>query len=487
MKTFRILILIAVVVIFLYACAALTTSRVYFESDLTCVIGRMNYLTFTFKDEFGNPIANQPAQLTLMGKTYIATTDDYGRATFSILATKNFEGTHTATASLVYNPSISISVTLSFVRPNWLVLIWFGADNDLDDYALSDLQELETVGYNQNFSAVVMLDRPIGKQDGTYVLSSNGSRVLIDPYTDPYDGIDSGSGDFLEEWLTKQLKNFVANRYALIIWNHGNAWIDDGKEQFKPKAISYDGPQNNALTTSELADAIRNALSKVGLQKLDVLGFDACLMGSFEVLYEVKDLAKYAVASSFSEPAYGWDYTFLGGISSSTDSFEFSKRIVDFYREFAKRRSDYQTYVGIGLSLAVYDLEKADDLNNVLNNLAAALMNHTGVVRDLNYSNVVTYVDNLLFDMKQLCETWSDNFNDLEIKAKINSVIEKIENFVVYYYAEKKVDNSVRQIYHPLSIFFTTNPTLFSKYQTDYMALSFSQSNWFNLIASLCN
>ncbi len=455
MKALKVAIFITIVVLLLYACTAPTTSRIYFESDRICVIGRLNYLTFTFKDAFNKPIVNQPAQLTLMGETYIATTDDYGKATFSILATKNFEGSHTATASLVYDPSISTSVTLSFVRPSWLVLLWFGADNNLDNNALMDLQELNVAGHNQNFSAVVMFDRPEKEHDGMYVLASNGSLVLIDRYSDAYDGIDSGSGDSLEVWLTSQLKNFVANKYALIIWNHGNAWIGD--HQYITKAISFDDSQGNALAIAELAKAIKNALSEAGLQKLDVLGFDACLMGSFEVLYEVKDLAEYAVASSFSEPGYGWDYTFLEEVSSTTDEFEFSKKIVDFYREYA-RRNDYQTYLTIGLSLAVYDLEKASDLYDALDNLASVFNNNDIIsqIRDLNYSDVVAYYaiedyDKILLDLKNLCEVWKQTFNNDEI----NRVISGVVGFVTYYYAEKNISGSVRQINHPLSIFFT--------------------------------
>ena len=41
---------------------------------------------------------------------------------------------------------------------------------------------------------------------------------------------------------------------------------------------------------------------------LDVVGFDACLMGMIEVAWALKDDADYFVASQASEPGDGWDY-----------------------------------------------------------------------------------------------------------------------------------------------------------------------------------
>jgi hypothetical protein len=67
---------------------------------------------------------------------------------------------------------------------------------------------------------------------------------------------------------------------------------------------------------------------KTGIQKFDIIGFDACLMGSLEVLSMTAPYADYAVLSQETEPSMGWAYTaFLKKLTSNPkiDPAELSK------------------------------------------------------------------------------------------------------------------------------------------------------------------
>lgn len=44
------------------------------------------------------------------------------------------------------------------------------------------------------------------------------------------------------------------------------------------------------------------------LLKFSVLGFDACLMASFDVLEAVSPYAHFVIASEDNEPGHGWNY-----------------------------------------------------------------------------------------------------------------------------------------------------------------------------------
>ena len=71
-------------------------------------------------------------------------------------------------------------------------------------------------------------------------------------------------------------------------------------------------------------------------KKLEMIGFDACLMSSVEVASLLSNYAKYMVASQEVEPGYGWDYRFLGDLKSNTSTVDFGMLVVDYYEKYYK-------------------------------------------------------------------------------------------------------------------------------------------------------
>jgi len=63
-----------------------------------------------------------------------------------------------------------------------------------------------------------------------------------------------------------------------------------------------------AQTTSAKA-ALRQAMGAAGVQQLDVLGFDACIMGTYSVFGQFADLTRWMMASESTEPKHGWDFS----------------------------------------------------------------------------------------------------------------------------------------------------------------------------------
>ena len=74
------------------------------------------------------------------------------------------------------------------------------------------------------------------------------------------------------------------------------------------RGIGYDDTSSDFLDNSELQRAIDAGLLLSGVDKLTLLGFDACLMSMLEVAYQVKDLAEVMVSSQETEPGEGWPY-----------------------------------------------------------------------------------------------------------------------------------------------------------------------------------
>ena len=97
--------------------------------------------------------------------------------------------------------------------------------------------------------------------------------------------------DFLKE-AKKQSSGY--ERTMLINWDQGADYIGFGSDSnFKESVLSLD----------DMSQALKKSNSKY-----DVIGFDACLMGSIEVARAVEDYADYLLASEELEPSHGWQY-----------------------------------------------------------------------------------------------------------------------------------------------------------------------------------
>ena len=69
--------------------------------------------------------------------------------------------------------------------------------------------------------------------------------------------------------------------------------------------------------------------------KIDVLGFDACFMGMFEIVYQLRNQAKVVVASQHLEPARGWDYRrILEELDVSGTAVNMGKKFIAFHDEY---------------------------------------------------------------------------------------------------------------------------------------------------------
>ena len=136
---------------------------------------------------------------------------------------------------------------------------------------------------------------------------------------------DAGEGTMLDEdevtdFCSWAAKEYPADRYILIFWDHGGGTIG---------GFGYDEnyPDAPAFTLSQLRKAI-----KASGVAFDMVGFDACLMATVECAWAMEPVADYLVASEQTEPGDGWSWTgFLNQLGSdpSTATTDLGKTIID--------------------------------------------------------------------------------------------------------------------------------------------------------------
>jgi hypothetical protein len=138
--------------------------------------------------------------------------------------------------------------------------------------------------------------------------------------------VDSGAPETLADFLIWAISSFPAKKHALILSDHGAGWMG-GWNDNAPN-------EGSALSVNEIDQALAVALAETGLDRLEFIGFDACLMSQVEALSGVAPHARYAVASEEVEPAMGWAYAqFLGRLANKPQQSgaELAKNIVNSY------------------------------------------------------------------------------------------------------------------------------------------------------------
>ncbi|MEA5016042.1 MAG: clostripain-related cysteine peptidase [Candidatus Limiplasma sp.] len=171
-----------------------------------------------------------------------------------------------------------------------------------------------------------------------------------------------GSQAVLEDFLRFGIQNYPADRYGLVFWDHGAG---------PALGICHDEITGDSLDMREVYGALESASKTRGYRKFAFVGFDACLMASYEVACHLAPFADYMIASEELEPGTGWNYSdWLPKLSANPgiDIRELGPVIVDgFIRaSVAQNPSEYAT-------LSLTDLSKLGPLQKAMEGLAASL------------------------------------------------------------------------------------------------------------------
>ncbi len=283
-------------------------------------------------------------------------------------------------------------------KKKWTVMVFLNAANNLEPAGIEDVNEMEKVGSTRDMNLVVELVRYHGIEKKP---KSNGG-YFMNPYqereTQFYFGLDNDPGnaryyvlkdddmvrvqsvvkanagpadggrkESLADFGKWAVEHYPAENYALVIWNHGAGW----------SGVSYDDNSKHGMDLPQVREGIEQIVSKLdnGKKKIDILDFDACLMATAEVGYELKDVVDYLVASQETEPGDGMPYDeylqFLVKYPESTP-LSFAKSMVENYvKSYAPKGS--QTFGDMSMfaeTKSAIRLDRMGDLRTAVENLA---------------------------------------------------------------------------------------------------------------------
>lgn len=104
----------------------------------------------------------------------------------------------------------------------------------------------------------------------------------------------------MEEVFVDMQTAAPSDSYGLILGSHATGWIKSTSVPTK----AFGDDNGYQIDIPDLANVLKNSFS----EKLDFVLFDACMMGTAEVGYELKEVTSHCIASVMETPVYGFPY-----------------------------------------------------------------------------------------------------------------------------------------------------------------------------------
>lgn len=169
----------------------------------------------------------------------------------------------------------------SIVRPGWRsvsalapqprrqsFLVYMNAANNLEEFSGLNINQMETVGSTEGVNLLVQVKKFANRYDPGFTdwndtatrrflirkdsdQSRIGSPVLLQK-----EGVDAGNAQTLQEFVQWGIRSFPAERYCLVVWNHGAGWRSVKDAGKATRGVSYDDQTGNNINTIDLPAAL---------------------------------------------------------------------------------------------------------------------------------------------------------------------------------------------------------------------------------------
>ncbi|MBF0545708.1 MAG: hypothetical protein HQM08_14790 [Candidatus Riflebacteria bacterium] len=343
-------------------------------------------------------------------------------------------------------------------KKTWTILFYINADNDLERFGLMNMKQMEKIGSSDKINLVVQLDR-LKQGEGNSISDGNwvgARRYFVTKNSDPaklgsqmvmnLGEVDMGNPKSLADFLTWGVKTYPAERVAVIIWNHGMGW----------QGVSMDEESNRYLRLPDVSWALREGQKVLSQEngkpsKFALLDFDACLMATLEVAYELSDTVDFLTASQETEPGTGMPYAdYLAPLAANPqmEPREFAKILVEKYVAAYSKKGSFTNKVikGTSVTKSAIDLGKIPELVKLTDTLGSQLLSkHDIYIKLLSgpqkfSASIRKYADETLVDLADFCSSFIDLKDTPE---DIRKTCEKIVQTVGYPVSKDKLSEKV--------------------------------------------
>lgn len=257
------------------------------------------------------------------------------------------------------------------IKKKWTILFYLDGDCNLEKDIVDNICSLNKIGSNVDINFIYQLDRVPGysTQYGNWY-GTKRFYLTQDMTPTPENAVQDlgelnmGSPDTLTNFINWGIENYPAEKYFLILADHGSGWNGGVCGDYTSENID--------ISTRQMQEALDNAAGKI-----TILGIDTCLEGYLEIAYQVRNSGpKIMIASQYQESSAvtyespSWPYiTIFSKLQQNPDIDEKTLSALvceDFVKKFiVKAQTD---------TLSATDLSKVDDLTAKIADFAKAMI-----------------------------------------------------------------------------------------------------------------
>ena len=266
---------------------------------------------------------------------------------------------------------------------DWTIMVYMAGDNNLSRDMVYSLREIEEAikTKTDRINLLVYYDGSALNSPTLYCdFSDVGKPILIPaakfnndnaPHKFRPSGINQNAAAMTSiyqfvRWCLGEgdsLRNRRATNYALIVSGHGSG--------FQNLSFLKDNRSNYYMTIPKFRETlswIRQDLLQGN--RLDLVGFDNCVMGMIEIGNELREYAKVMVASEGYIPNAGWSYSQM--LEDLPDHCDAAQAGSSFVKSFIRRQTEF-AIGGVSVDIAAWDLDLVEEATLAVNKLGEIL------------------------------------------------------------------------------------------------------------------
>jgi hypothetical protein len=246
----------------------------------------------------------------------------------------------------------------------WTVMLYLNAEDPGFESVLKGYRTaIEAfIGSKSFLSVVILHDGPSGSSDpGTtrYLVQPNGNYTVGTNQWDRGE-LNMGHPDTLANFVSWAMDRYPAENYYLAVDDHGDGVY----------GISFDPTSNNdQLTPPELYSALKSATHN-GARKIDILDYEACLMGLAENAYDLHQWVDYVVFSEQISWGINTYPLYFSDLAAEDTPLDVGQRIVERYHAEALAANNGR---GLPHTISLIDTSQMAALNSAVTGFGNAI------------------------------------------------------------------------------------------------------------------
>lgn len=270
-------------------------------------------------------------------------------------------------------------------KTKWTILVYINGDTNLELCSVYDVEGMIAATHSDDVAVVLQFDRAVKDGPESEWFTGRGigqsienwhttKRIRIDKdgATELEDLGKTNTGDPkpLAEFIAWGVKNHPADRTMLVMQDHGAGWLGWGQD------LSHNG---DMLSLDELSQGLRQGLREAGLERFDLLLFQACLMGCLEVARTCRPYAKWILASE-EYPYFSCGPKWRKGLSALSrnpdmETPDFAQTLAKAWKAtFDDHSAEGWREIGTRLCFSVTELDRLDEVLAALGALCDGLV-----------------------------------------------------------------------------------------------------------------